>query len=226
MIFQIQLEQLKNQIQDFRSTTVKEKVGVVLEVGDGIAKVTGLSDVMMSEMIEVGEETGKLSDMLLQIAIFYEEEIENKTKNLLETPFKTEEEFEKMVFGTKELFQDICLIKRQIRGGNKSSIPDIIGIDNEGNVCIIEMKNVNVNQSIIPQVLDYAFFIKICRINNYLCRFVIFYNRVLVHCFKKAFIGSEGILFGSLVGLLLFCNHIEQFLRIFENPQKKKSWTS
>ena len=81
----------------------------------------------------------------------------NKTKNLLKTPFKTEEEFEKMVFGTKELFQDICLIKRQIRGGNKSSIPDIIGIDNEGNVCIIEMKNVNVNQSIIPQVLDYAF---------------------------------------------------------------------
>jgi type IV pilus assembly protein PilC len=41
-----------------------------------------LYPVMMSEMIEVGEETGKLSDMLLQIALFYEEEIENKTKNL------------------------------------------------------------------------------------------------------------------------------------------------
>ncbi len=41
-----------------------------------------LYPIMMSEMIEVGEETGKLSDMLLQIAIFYEEEIENKTKNL------------------------------------------------------------------------------------------------------------------------------------------------
>ena len=43
---------------------------------------TELYPIMMSEMIEVGEETGKLSDMLLQIALFYEEEIENKTKNL------------------------------------------------------------------------------------------------------------------------------------------------
>jgi type IV pilus assembly protein PilC len=37
---------------------------------------------MMSEMVQVGEETGKLSDMLLQIALFYEEAIENRTKNL------------------------------------------------------------------------------------------------------------------------------------------------
>lgn len=41
-----------------------------------------LYPVMVSEMIQVGEETGKLSDMLLDIAVFYEEEIENKTKNM------------------------------------------------------------------------------------------------------------------------------------------------
>ena len=41
-----------------------------------------LYPVMMSEMVQVGEETGKLSEMLLQIAVFYENEVENKTKNL------------------------------------------------------------------------------------------------------------------------------------------------
>lgn len=79
------------------------------------------------------------------------------TKSLLATPFKTEEEFEKTVFETPEILEDIFLLKRQIRGGNKTGIPDIIGVDNDGNVCIIEMKNVDVDASIIPQVLQYAF---------------------------------------------------------------------
>lgn len=41
-----------------------------------------LYPVMMSEMVAVGEETGKLSDMLSEVAFFYEAEIDNKTKNL------------------------------------------------------------------------------------------------------------------------------------------------
>jgi hypothetical protein len=80
----------------------------------------------------------------------------SRTKSLLETPFKTEEEFEKTIFGTSELLEDIYLIKRQIRGGNKTGIPDIVGLDSDGNVCIVEMKNVTVDASIIPQVLQYA----------------------------------------------------------------------
>lgn len=79
------------------------------------------------------------------------------TRNLLATPFKTEEEFEKTIFHTREILEDIFLISRQIKGGKKSGIPDIIGIDNDGNVCIVEMKNTPVDASIIPQVLQYAF---------------------------------------------------------------------
>lgn len=79
------------------------------------------------------------------------------TKSLVATPFKTEEEFEKTVFETSELLEDIFLLKRQVRGGSKAGIPDIIGIDSDGNVCIIEMKNVSVDSNIIPQVLQYAF---------------------------------------------------------------------
>ncbi|HMP76894.1 MAG TPA: hypothetical protein PKE12_11435 [Kiritimatiellia bacterium] len=79
-----------------------------------------------------------------------------KTNALLDRPFTTEEEFEKTVFNTAELLEDIFLLRRQIRGGTKSGIPDIIGIDSKGCVCIIEMKNTEVDASIIPQVLQYA----------------------------------------------------------------------
>lgn len=43
---------------------------------------TKLYPVMVGEMIQVGEETGKLSDMLLNIATFYENRVDEKTKNL------------------------------------------------------------------------------------------------------------------------------------------------
>jgi len=37
---------------------------------------------LVSEMMAVGEETGKLPDMLLRVATFYEEEVEQKTSNM------------------------------------------------------------------------------------------------------------------------------------------------
>lgn len=78
------------------------------------------------------------------------------TKRLVDTPFKSEDEFERTVFEASGLLEDIFPLKRQIRGGGKSGIPDIIGVDRDGNVCIVEMKNVAVDADIIPQVLQYA----------------------------------------------------------------------
>ncbi|HEY4500651.1 MAG TPA: type II secretion system F family protein, partial [Candidatus Paceibacterota bacterium] len=41
-----------------------------------------LYPILMSDMLAVGEETGKVSDMLKQIATFYEEDVAEKTKDL------------------------------------------------------------------------------------------------------------------------------------------------
>lgn len=81
---------------------------------------------------------------------------DKKTFNLLEKPFVSEEEFEKKIFTNREILEDLFLLNRQARGGSKSGIPDIIGVDGDGKVCIIEMKNVETDSSIIPQVLSYA----------------------------------------------------------------------
>src|SRR6056297_3051884 len=48
------IETLKKQISDFDSHVSVEKAGQVIEVGDGIAKLTGLSEVMSSEMLDFG----------------------------------------------------------------------------------------------------------------------------------------------------------------------------
>ncbi len=79
-----------------------------------------------------------------------------ETLNVVAIPFKSEEEFESYIYGTKEILGDIFIIKRQIRASTGHDIPDMIGIDKENNVVIIEMKNGEVNEDIIPQVLRYA----------------------------------------------------------------------
>ncbi|MEI7621199.1 MAG: F0F1 ATP synthase subunit alpha [Candidatus Moraniibacteriota bacterium] len=45
------VEQLKKQIEGFKAEITTEKVGKVIEVGDGIARISGLSDLMASEMV-------------------------------------------------------------------------------------------------------------------------------------------------------------------------------
>lgn len=73
-------------VQNVYYKRVLEQAIKEIEKGSPFSKAfedhPNLYPVMMTEMVEVGEETGKLSDMLLQVATFYENEVENKTKNL------------------------------------------------------------------------------------------------------------------------------------------------
>src|SRR6202171_5980748 len=46
------LEEIETKIAGLKTTTTKSNVGVVRETGDGVARIEGLSDVMLNEMIE------------------------------------------------------------------------------------------------------------------------------------------------------------------------------
>ena len=80
------VEITKDVVQNVYFKEVLDEASKAVEKGLPFSEVfkehSNLYPIMMSEMAEVGGETGKLSDMLLQIANFYEAEIENKTKNL------------------------------------------------------------------------------------------------------------------------------------------------
>src|SRR6187549_4290672 len=46
------LQEIEKEIAGIKTAVTRSNVGVVREVGDGVAKVEGLSDVMLNEMIE------------------------------------------------------------------------------------------------------------------------------------------------------------------------------
>jgi F-type H+-transporting ATPase subunit alpha len=46
------IEELKKQITEFKTSVSKDKVGTVEEIGDGIARISGLSDAVAAEMLE------------------------------------------------------------------------------------------------------------------------------------------------------------------------------
>src|SRR5579872_2242558 len=46
------LQDIETQIAGLKTSTTKSNTGIVREAGDGVAKIEGLSDVMLNEMIE------------------------------------------------------------------------------------------------------------------------------------------------------------------------------
>ena len=61
------VEQLKEQIANFKTGLKEQTVGRVIEIGDGIARISGISEVMMSEMLEFKTENGLVSGMALNL---------------------------------------------------------------------------------------------------------------------------------------------------------------
>ncbi|MEM4270574.1 MAG: type II secretion system F family protein [Candidatus Pacearchaeota archaeon] len=73
-------------LQNYRYKNVLERAKEEVQRGTLMSEIfksnSNLYPILVGEMMAVGEETGKLSDMLLQLANFYEEEVENATKDL------------------------------------------------------------------------------------------------------------------------------------------------
>ena len=61
------IEQLKKEIEGFKSEIKAEKIGHVLEVGDGIARITGISEVGAQEMIEFETSGGPVSGIAFNL---------------------------------------------------------------------------------------------------------------------------------------------------------------
>ena len=61
------IEELRKRIDGFKSEAGEKTFGRVISVGDGIARVSGLGDAMMSEMLEFKTETGSRFGVVLNL---------------------------------------------------------------------------------------------------------------------------------------------------------------
>src|SRR3974377_1982688 len=48
------LQEIEAQIAGVKATAARQNVGVVREIGDGVAKIEGLTDAMLNEMLDFG----------------------------------------------------------------------------------------------------------------------------------------------------------------------------
>ena len=73
-------------IQNVHYRKVLATAGDTIKKGEPISKVFTdngkLYPIFIGEMMNVGEETGKMGEMLMNVAVFYEEDVEQKTKDM------------------------------------------------------------------------------------------------------------------------------------------------
>lgn len=71
MSYDYLVKNLQQALEDFQSTAKVETVGEVIEIGDGIAKISGLAEVMASEMLEFENSKGeKIYGVVLNLEEF------------------------------------------------------------------------------------------------------------------------------------------------------------
>ena len=81
----------------------------------------------------------------------------NQTTDVEHRPFPSELDFEQFIFKNQGILGgDVFIIHRQIRTGSKQGIPDMLAVDQDSRICIIEIKNEEAEESILPQALQYA----------------------------------------------------------------------
>jgi len=80
------LEITKEVLQNVYYKEIIEKASAIVQKGGTLSSLfiaeNKLYPVMLGEMVAVGEETGALTQMLTDVATYYEEEVDTKTKNL------------------------------------------------------------------------------------------------------------------------------------------------
>ena len=80
-----------------------------------------------------------------------------QTRSMIEKPFESEAKLEKYIFDNQDILGgDIYISHPQIRTDSKQGIPDMLGVDQDARICIIELKNQQADEDVLPQALGYA----------------------------------------------------------------------
>ena len=82
----VAIEVTKDVLQNSYYKEILDEVGASIQKGTTVSSILSAHEkfypIFVSEMVSVGEETGKIGEMLMSVAVFYEDDIDQKTKDM------------------------------------------------------------------------------------------------------------------------------------------------
>ncbi len=84
----------------------------------------------------------------------------SKTRSLIERPFESQSSFQEYLFNNQDLLEDVFVIHRQVSGGPCEGIPDMVGVDQDGRVCLIALQDRAVSTEMLPKALGYGLWVE------------------------------------------------------------------